>query len=476
MLLGAGAAPAETVEEFYHGKVITVTWAGEEGGSYDAYARLFAKHMHRFIPGNPTLVMRYMPGGGGLRYANYVPVSEPADGLYIGIMNYSTFPYRYLFLEQAKYNPETFSHIGSMAVVNTVISALRDKTDEKGVKTVRDVENTEIIMAATGRGSQSYQDVAVVNKLIGTRFKLISGYPGAAQAVLAVERGEVDGFAITWDGWVTRRPQWLAENKLLHFVQFGEPTIPGLDDIPLVNSLDQHAHRGWNMDYQALPPIDLHMLSEPDPTAEKLLAAIERRGGRRSPAWRDRAADSKQPAPQTSTPGFLSMADLAAALRTATQGRDVTLATTPSGWTEDLWPVRHPLDYLGRDGGGGIGTGPGKAVGAALALRGTGRLAVSVMGDGNFLMGLTAIWTAVHYRIPILMVAANNRSFFNDETHQGIVARHRDRPFDNKWIGQRISDPDADIAKLVEGQGGVGLEPIKTHDERPIPARQGIAG
>lgn len=269
-------------------------------------------------------------------------------------------------------------------------------------------------------------------------------------------------------------------------------------------SPDQHVHRGWNMDYQALPPIDLHMLSEPDPATGKLLAAIERRGGRKSPAWQGRAADSKQPAPQTSTPGFLSMADLAAALRTATQGRDVTLVTTPSGWTEDLWPVRHPLDYLGRDGGGGIGTGPGTAVGAALALRGTGRLAVSVMGDGNFLMGLTAIWTAVHYRIPVLMVVANNRSFFNDETHQGIVAGHRDRPFDNKWIGQRISDPDADINKLVEGQGGVGLGPVRTrdelaaamaaaveavlmggvavvdchiaHDERPIPARQGIAG
>jgi tripartite-type tricarboxylate transporter receptor subunit TctC len=235
--LAVGTASAENVEEFYRGKIITVTWAGEEGGSYDAYARLLSKHMRRSIPGNPNMVMRYMPGGGGLRYANYVPVSEPADGLYIGIMNYSTFPYRYLFPEQAKFNPDTFSHIGSMAVVNTVISALRDKTDEKGVKTVQDVESNEIVMAATGRGSQSYQDVAIVNKLIGTKFKLISGYPGAAQAVLAVERGEVDGFAITWDGWVTRRPQWLAENKLLHFVQFGQPEIAGLDDVPLVNSL-----------------------------------------------------------------------------------------------------------------------------------------------------------------------------------------------------------------------------------------------
>ena len=106
----------------------------------------------------------------------------------------------------------------------------------------------------------------------------------------------------------------------------------------------------------------------------------------------------------------------------------------------------HPLDYLGSDGGGGVGGGPGISVGAALALKGSGRLPIAVCGDGDFLMGVTAVWTAAHYKIPLLIVVANNRSFFNDELHQERVARMRNRPVENRWVGQRISEPDIDIA------------------------------
>ena len=100
------------------------------------------------------------------------------------------------------------------------------------------------------------------------------------------------------------------------------------------------------------------------------------------------------------------------------------------------------------------------AVGAALALRGSGRLPVAVCGDGDFLMGATAIWTAVHYNIPLLVVVANNRSFFNDELHQERVARMRNRPVENRWIGQRIADPEIDVARLAQAQGAQGFGPI----------------
>ena len=121
----------------------------------------------------------------------------------------------------------------------------------------------------------------------------------------------------------------------------------------------------------------------------------------------------------------------------------------------------HPLDYLGADGGGGLGGGPGTSVGSALALKGSGRLPIAICGDGDFLMGVTAVWTAVHYRIPLLFVIANNRSFYNDEVHQERVARMRNRPIENKWIGQRISDPDPDLAGLGRAQGARGFGPVK---------------
>ena len=87
---------------------------------------------------------------------------------------------------------------------------------------------------------------------------------------------------------------------------------------------------------------------------------------------------------------------------------------------------------------------------------------IAVCGDGDFLMGITAIWTAVHYKIPILFVVANNRSFFNDEVHQERVARMRNRPVENKWIGQRITEPEIDIASMARAQGAQGFGPVKT--------------
>src|SRR5205085_4757808 len=144
----------------------------------------------------------------------------------------------------------------------------------------------------------------------------------------------------------------------------------------------------------------------------------------------------------------------------ATSGRAVSLLHVPLSWNGADWPFRHPLDYIGTEGGGGIGAGPGVAVGAALALRGGDRLPVAILGDGDFLMGATALWTAVHYRIPLLVVVANNRSFYNDEVHQERVARMRNRPVENKWIGQRLADPEIDLAQLAHAQGAHGFGPV----------------
>ena len=156
-------------------------------------------------------------------------------------------------------------------------------------------------------------------------------------------------------------------------------------------------------------------------------------------------------------------------------GRDVSLLHLPLSWNGAWWPFRHPLDFIGSDGGGGVGGGPGISVGAALALKGSGRLPVSICGDGDFLMGVTALWTAVHYRIPLLLVIANNRSFYNDEVHQERVARMRNRPVENKWIGQRMTEPDIDLAALARAQGALGLGPITSHDELAPAYAQAIA-
>jgi thiamine pyrophosphate-dependent acetolactate synthase large subunit-like protein len=219
-------------------------------------------------------------------------------------------------------------------------------------------------------------------------------------------------------------------------------------------TLDHLNHNGWSMDYQGLPPVDLLLAAEPETAVPALLAALAVKAahGGAAPAPAAPAAAKGD--------GVIAVDDLAAALRRAAGSRAVTLTHLPLGWNGASWPFRHPLDYIGSEGGGGVGAGPGVSVGAALALRGSGRLPIAVCGDGDFLMGVTALWTAVHYRIPLLLVVANNRSFFNDEVHQERVARMRARPVENKWIGQRIDDPDIDLAAMGRAQGAIGFGPV----------------
>jgi thiamine pyrophosphate-dependent acetolactate synthase large subunit-like protein len=235
-------------------------------------------------------------------------------------------------------------------------------------------------------------------------------------------------------------------------------------------SLDHVLHNGWGMDYQALPAVDLALAVDPDVAVRDLLRAfgsgITTRKAAKRANQATRAASSKD---------ALSIDDLAAALHDAAGKRDVTLTHLPLGWNGASWHFRHPLDYIGFNGGGGVGAGPGISVGAAIALRGSGRLAVGVLGDGDFLMGVTALWTAVHYGIPLLILVANNRSFFNDEIHQERMARMRKRPVENRWIGQRVTDPDIDLAGLARAQGCVGLGPIADARDLSRALREAIA-
>jgi thiamine pyrophosphate-dependent acetolactate synthase large subunit-like protein len=217
-------------------------------------------------------------------------------------------------------------------------------------------------------------------------------------------------------------------------------------------SVDHHLHNGWSMDYQGLPPVDVFIDCEPDVAVPPLLGELGP-----GPARATASAGKDFPKPSG---GKLTVDHLATALRETVGDRPVSLTHVSLSWNGATWAFNHPLDYLGSDGGGGVGGGPGISVGAALALKGSGRLPVAVCGDGDFLMGVTALWTAAHYRIPLLIVVANNRSFFNDELHQERVARMRNRPVENRWIGQRISEPDIDLAGMARAQGAQGFGPV----------------
>lgn len=219
-------------------------------------------------------------------------------------------------------------------------------------------------------------------------------------------------------------------------------------------SVDHYSHNGWSMDHQGLPPVDVFLASEPEPAVELLLQHVTKR---EAPA----PQRAPLPAPAVIAPGPMTVPILAGTLRRAVGAQKVCLMRLPLSWSGDLWDFEHPLDFLGYDGGGGIGSGPGMAIGSALALKGTDRLPVAVIGDGDYMMGVNALWTAANAQIPMLMVVCNNRSFFNDELHQERVARQRSRPVENRWIGQRIANPEPDLAMMARAQGLTGFGPIE---------------
>ena len=247
-------------------------------------------------------------------------------------------------------------------------------------------------------------------------------------------------------------------------------------------SLEPYIHNGWNADYQALPPTDLSILAAPDSLVASLQEALEPASEKREP-WFARKPGATAPAPDAQPAAATASADrmpleaLARGVSRALESNRPSYLRLPLGWPGEFCDFADPRDYIGFDGGGGIGSGPGMAVGAALALRdaGSDRLPVAVLGDGDYLMGLTALSTGVHYRVPVLIVVANNESFFNDELHQERMARLRGRPVENRWIGLRMSDPAIDLAALARGQGAQGFGPVRTETELDAAMTQAIA-
>ena len=243
---------------------------------------------------------------------------------------------------------------------------------------------------------------------------------------------------------------------------------------------DSALRNGWSKDSFGPAPVDMSVPADPDLLVRALVEAAGPEPGEpaKPAAW---PASDGAPAPSRSPAGHdgdgdgISMHDLAEALTGALAGSPACLVRVPLGWHGADLEAAHPLDYLGMDGGAGIGSGPGMAVGAALALEGTGRLPVAVLGDGDFLMGGTAVWTAARYRLPLLIVVANNSSFHNDVVHAERMASQRQRPASNTWIGQAIADPDPDLPAFARSLGFHAVGQVRDRSALPVALAAAVA-
>ena len=230
-------------------------------------------------------------------------------------------------------------------------------------------------------------------------------------------------------------------------------------------SVDSYRTNGWSMDHQALAAVDIPIHAEPDQFIAQMLdeidakktAKVKTRPEIKNIAHWNSALSGKPP-----RGAAMTLWDMAMTVREFAKNRPVTFARLPLGWPGEASDFNGPLSFMGNDGGGAVGTGPGHTIGTALALKDSGRLTVGVIGDGDYLMGVQALWTAAHFEIPVMIVVADNRSYFNDEMHQERVAQMRSRPAQNRWIGQRIDDPRVDLVAMARAQGFDGEAPVST--------------
>jgi tripartite-type tricarboxylate transporter receptor subunit TctC len=225
----ADAARADSVVDFYQGRTINYFLATTAGGSWDVYLRVLINHWTRHIPGHPTIVLQYQPGGGGVKTLEYMYAVAPKDGTAIATPLPTSLTYSALNPRSVSYQPQRFQWIGNMARTQDVISVWHTVP----VKTIADAQAAAVTMGVTGPGSNTFFDIAMANSLLGTKFKMVQGYRGSVELDLAMERRETDGRANTWDGWAAAKPDWLAKKWVVHLVQIGPSKLPEIGAVPL---------------------------------------------------------------------------------------------------------------------------------------------------------------------------------------------------------------------------------------------------
>lgn len=228
------AQAQQSVADFYRGKTITYNLAVPDGASWGLYARTFIEHLRKHVPGNPNIILQVMPGGGGVAAGNHIFNVATKDGTVIGTPLSTAMVFAATDPKEVMYDPRKYSWIGSMAVVQDVITVWHTAP----AKTLDESKRIELIMGATGKGSNSFQDIALANNLLGTKFKPVRGYKGGAEINIAIERGEVHGRSTTWESWPGSHPDWLRDKKLIHLVQLGPRKLAEIgDEVPLFRDL-----------------------------------------------------------------------------------------------------------------------------------------------------------------------------------------------------------------------------------------------
>ena len=229
----AVAQPAsQPASEFFAGKTISIHVGFSAGGGYDQYARVLAQHMSKHIPGKPQIVVKNMPGAGSLKLAIYMQTVAPRDGTEIATIARGIPFEDMLNATSSNFDPVAQNWLGSMNDEASVC-VLMART---GIKKVEDTKGKELSFGTQGKGSDSDLFARFVSNFFAFKAKIITGYPGTQESILAMERGEVDGnCGWSWTTAIQSRPQWFKDGTAVNILQFASKRHPDLKDVPLLN-------------------------------------------------------------------------------------------------------------------------------------------------------------------------------------------------------------------------------------------------
>lgn len=232
----AGVAVADPVEEFFRGKSMTLICYSQAVSTYDLYSRILARHMPNHVPGKPpTMIVKNMTGAGGLTATRFLYSTAPKDGTHIGNISRG-IPFEPLLggSQSVDFDPLKFVWLGSM----NRESALAVSWHTSKVKSAKDLFTTELLVAGTGAGADSEIIAKALNGLVGTKFKIISGYTSLTVGALAMERGEVEGIAYwSWGAIDVGKPEWVREKKINLLFQTASTPHPGIPNVPLATNV-----------------------------------------------------------------------------------------------------------------------------------------------------------------------------------------------------------------------------------------------
>ena len=249
--IGTSSAGADAVEDFYKGKTVTIVTSTGVGGPFDLTARALAKHMVRYIPGRPSMIVRNMPGGGHVLATNFMAQQAEKDGTVIATVNNSVPLHQVLGGQGVRYDARRFYWLGSTGTSNLMTVAWHTS----GFKTMDDVMQRELIIGATGTGSGTFIYPNAMNVVLGTKFKIVMGYKSTAELDLAMERGEVAARAgASLAGILQERPTWIEGHRVVVLSQIGDVRDPAFPQVPLMHELAKTTEQRQILSLLSLPP------------------------------------------------------------------------------------------------------------------------------------------------------------------------------------------------------------------------------